>query len=119
MRELDTSVVVECLEATRLEPLDVLVERVDEHPEGQVSLELRCRPIQDELAARVSAGRKLSEQTGLADPGLTHQRERSRPPTLELDQHVVEQTARLGAPNELLAIRNHIRPREHKPATRT
>ena len=42
--ELGTNVVSKCLEATRLKPLDVLVKRIDEHPEGQVSLELRCRP---------------------------------------------------------------------------
>ena len=75
--ELGTNVVFKCLEATRLKPLDVLVKRIDEHPEGQISLELRCRPVEDELPTRVSASRKLSEQTGLADPGLTDQRERS------------------------------------------
>ena len=76
MRELGTNVIFERLEATRLKPPDVLVERVDEHPEGQVPLELGCRPVQDELPTPVSASRELSEQTGLADPGLAHQRER-------------------------------------------
>jgi hypothetical protein len=77
VRELGTNVVAECLEATRLKPLDVLVERVNEHPEGQISLEFRCRPAEDQLPTRVSASRKLSEETGLADPGLTQQREHS------------------------------------------
>ena len=36
-----TGVVVQELQAARLEPLQVLVERVDEHPEGQVTLQLR------------------------------------------------------------------------------
>ena len=111
MRELGTNVVVECLEATRLKPLDVLVERVDEHPEGQVSLELRCRPVEHELPTRVGASRELGEQTGLADPGLTHQRERGRPPTIELGKRGVEHAARLGAPNEMLAYRGHLRSR--------
>jgi hypothetical protein len=109
VRELGTNVVFECLEATRLKPLDVLVERVDEHPERQISLELRCRPVEDELPTLVSARRELSEQAGLADPGLTHQRERNRPPTVELGKRVVEHAARLGAPNEVLAYRDHFR----------
>jgi hypothetical protein len=107
VRELGTNVVVECLEATRLKPRDVLVERVDEHPEGQISLKLRCRPGEDELPTRVSASRKLNEQTGLANPGLTHQHERSRPPTVELGKDIVEHAARLCSPNELLAYRDH------------
>jgi hypothetical protein len=110
-RQLATNIVVECLEATRLEPRDVLVECVDEHPEGQISLKLRCRPVEDQLPPRVSASRKLNKQTGLTDPGLTHQRERSRPPTLQLGKRVFEHTARLGAPNELLAYRDHSRSR--------
>jgi hypothetical protein len=109
VRELGTNVVFECLEAARLKPLDVLVERVDEHPEGQISLKLRCRPVEDELPTLVSASRKLSEQAGLADPGLTHQRKRSRSPTVQLGKGVVEHAARLGAPNELLAYRDHFR----------
>ncbi len=111
MRELGANVVFECLEATWLEPLDVFVKRVDEHPEGQISLELGCRPVKDELSTRVSASRELREQTGLADPGLTHQRKRYRPPTVELGKRTVEHAARLGAPDELLAYRNHIRSR--------
>ena len=110
-RQLGADVVVECLEAMRREPRDVLVERVDEHPERQIPLELRCRPVQDELPTRVRPSHKLGEQTGLADPGLTHQRERGRPPTVELGERVVEHTARLGAPDELLAHRHHFRSR--------
>jgi hypothetical protein len=110
-RQLGTNIVVECLEATRLEPRNVLVERVDEHPEGQVSLKLRCRAVEDELPTRVGAGRKLSEETGLADPRLTDQRERPRPPTVEVRKCVVEHAARLCAPNELLAYRDHFRSR--------
>jgi hypothetical protein len=90
---------------------DVLVKCVDEYPEGQISLELRCRPVQDELPTRVSASRELSEQSGLADPGLTRQSERSRPPAVELGKRVVEYAARLCAPHELLADRDHLRSR--------
>ncbi len=118
MSELGTNVVFKCLEATRLKPLDVLVKRIDEHPEGQISLELRCRPVEDELPTRVSASRELSEQTGLADPGLTHQRERGGPPTVELGKRGIEHAARLGAPNEVLAYQSHIRSGEHKSGAR-
>ena len=63
------------------------------------------------MPTRIGPGRKLGEQTGLADPRLTHQRERSGPPAVELGEHVVEHTARLGAPNEVLAYRDHFRSR--------
>jgi hypothetical protein len=77
----------------------------------QVSLELRCRPVEDELPARVSASRQFCEQAGLADSRLAHQRERRRPPTIELGKRVVEDAARLCAPNEPLAYRDHFRSR--------
>ena len=108
-RQLGTNIIVECLEATRLKPRDVLVERVHEHPEGQVALKLRCRPGEDELPPRVSASRKLDEQTGLADPGLTDQHERSRPPAVELGEGIVDHAARLCAPYKLLAYGDHCR----------
>jgi hypothetical protein len=110
VRELATNVVVHRLEATRRKPLDVLVERVDEHPERQVSLELRCRPAENEVPMRITPGRKLREETRLADPWLTHKRKRSGPPAVQFGEHVIEHTASLGAPNKLLAYRNHFRP---------
>ena len=42
---------------------------------------------------------------------LAHQRERTRPPTVELGKRVVEHAGRLGAPNELVAFRGHFRSR--------
>jgi hypothetical protein len=62
------------------------------------------------MPARISPRRKLREETRLADAWLTHQRKRSGPPAVQLREHVIEHTARLGAPNELLAYRNHFRP---------
>jgi hypothetical protein len=61
VRQLGTDVVVEWLEATRLEPLDVLVERVDERTERQLSLEFGCRPGENQLPTHGSASPKLFE----------------------------------------------------------
>ena len=67
--ELGEHVVAEALEPAWLQALDVRVDRVDEHAEGQVALELRGRAGQDEMALVVGAPRQLGEQVGLADPG--------------------------------------------------
>ena len=108
-RQLGSDVVVERIEAARLEPRHVLVERIDEHPERQVSLELRGRPVEDERPTRVSTSRELTEEARLADARLAHQRERGRPPGFGLGESGVEHAARLGAPDELLATRDHFR----------
>jgi hypothetical protein len=62
------------------------------------------------VPTRIGPSRKLREETRLADPWLTHQRKPSGPPAVQLGEHVIEHTASLGAPNELLAYRNHFRP---------
>ncbi len=108
-RQLGSDVVVERLEAARLEPRHVLVERIDEHPEGQVSLELRGRPVEDQRPTRVSTSRELTEQARLADARLAHQREGARPPGFGLGESGIEHAASLGAPNEVLATRDHFR----------
>ncbi len=90
MGELGANIVVERLEAPRRKPLHVLVERVDEHPERQVSLELRRRPAENEMPTRIGAGGELREKAGLADAWLTHERKRSRPPPLQPREHVIE-----------------------------
>ncbi len=113
VRQLGPNVLVECLEAKRLEALNVLLERIDEQPERQISLELRCRSVEHELPARVGATRELREESGLADPGLTHQHERSGSPAPQPDKRVIECSACLGAPNELLANRSHF-PRSRR-----
>src|SRR5262249_60511072 len=46
VRKLGLHITVESSEPSRFEALKVLVERVDEHSERQVSLELRRRPRQ-------------------------------------------------------------------------
>ena len=110
MRQLGADVALECFEATRPKPLDILVERVDEHPERQIALEFRCRPGQNQVALHVGPSPKLFEQASLAHSGLTQKGKRARPPPFQLAEGIIERTARLGAPNELLACRGHFRP---------
>ena len=70
MRELRQDVLVQLLQATRIEPTQVLVERIHENRERKVSLELRRGPRQDEPAVRIGATGELCEQAALPDPGL-------------------------------------------------
>ena len=57
----------------RLEPSEVLVERVHEDRERQVALELRCGAGEDELPPRVRASGELGQQARLADARLADQ----------------------------------------------
>ena len=74
----------------RLESLDVLVERVDEDPERQITLELRGGSGEDELLASVGAGGELGEQPRLADTGLAHDFDRRGQPAVELGKGVIK-----------------------------
>src|SRR5438552_17158650 len=78
MGELRTDVAIQELQAARLEPLDVLIECIHEHPEGQVTLQLRCAAREHELATLNRATRELGVHTGLADAWLDHQLDRGR-----------------------------------------
>jgi hypothetical protein len=95
VRELRAHVRVEVLEAQapRLDALDVVVERVDEHPEREVAIEVRARASQDDVAARLGASSELGKQPRLADAGLPDDLHRARPsrargvkPAVELRQ---------------------------------
>ena len=68
--ELGERVLVEVGELVRRQALQVLVQRIDEHGEGQLALELGCAPRVHEPAAPVGAEAKLGEQAGLADSRL-------------------------------------------------
>ncbi len=75
--ELCARVVVERGEATWVEPVQVLVERIDEDPERQVGLELGRAARQDQAALRVGAGLERAQQPRLADPRLAGDRDGS------------------------------------------
>ena len=85
--ELGADVVVERVEPPRLEPLDVLVERVDEDPERQVALELRRASRRARGArARRRARPSSASRRVLPIPGSPTQLERAERPALELGE---------------------------------
>ncbi len=70
MGELGSHLLVETFEPPRLDALDVLVEGVDEDPEGEVSFEVGAQAHQDDVSAGIGASGEFRQQPGLADPGL-------------------------------------------------
>jgi hypothetical protein len=88
--------------------LEVFVERIDEHRERQVPLELRRGSREYELAQRIGASRKLGEETGLADPRFAPHLERSRLTVVEPGKRVIDRQELLGTPNELLRKQCHV-----------
>ena len=111
MGELGADVVVESLEAVRLEPVDVLVERVDEDPERQVAFELGGGSAEDELTALVRARRELREQAGLADSGLADELDRCGATLFQVGEELVERAELRGTSDEMLGNGHLVRPR--------
>lgn len=74
--ELCADIILEVVQALRIQAVDVLVERVDEDPERQVELELPGSPREDEVPARVGTDSELGEKPRLADSGLPDHFER-------------------------------------------
>src|SRR5689334_14944472 len=74
MAELNAIGLVKPSQATRLKPPEVLIERVNEDPERQVSLELRRAPGQHQIPPSLGARTQLGQQMRLPDPRLTHKR---------------------------------------------
>src|SRR5918996_5246576 len=90
-----------------LEALQILVERIDEHPVRQVPLELRSGPRENEVPTGIGAGGELGEKARLADSGLTRNLERGRLPIREIGKSAIERAEFLGAPHDLLADEGH------------
>src|SRR5215210_9335340 len=101
----------------RLEPSDVLLERVDEHPERQVSLELRRRAGEDEVPGRLGLAGELAEQARLADPWLADEHDRRRAALVELGQKITERAELGGASDEMLG-NSHICDTHDRSAAR-
>ena len=115
LRERVAGPVVECIEAVRLEPPDVFVERVDEDPEGEIALELGCRPAEDEVPMRIGPSGGLGEQASLPDARFADQCERGRRWSVsQAEERLVEDAARLGASNEVLARADHVGSAQHR-----
>ena len=68
--ELARHVVVEGAQHGRLERSEVVVQRVDDQPERDVSLELGRAAVQDQIATVLATPAQLREQARLADAGL-------------------------------------------------
>ena len=105
--ELRPGFVAQAAQALRREPGDVLLQRVDERPEGQVALELRRAAGEHELSAGLGAPSELRQQAGLADPRLARELDRARPPPLDLVKRGVERAELRGAPDEVLGEVGH------------
>ena len=108
-RQLSPHLVVQRVEPVGREPFRVLLDRVHEHPERHVSLELRRRPDEHEMPARVGLGGELGEQARLADAGLADQHDRRRSAPVEFIEKTVERAEFVGAPDELLGSLSHFR----------
>ena len=57
--ETVADVVVEPDEPVALQALEVIVERINEQPKGEIAFQLRSRPREHEMAPCVGAARKL------------------------------------------------------------
>ena len=96
------------LQASRVEPTQVLVERIDENRERKVSLELRRGSRKDEPALRIGATGELCEQATLPDPGLADELDRSGvAAAIDLGEDLLERTEFLGTSHKLIGKQGH------------
>jgi len=95
------------LQATRVEPTQVLVECIDENRERKVSLEFRRGSRKDEPALCIGATGELREQAALPDPGLAYELDRSGVAAIDLGEDLLERTEFLGASYELIGKQGH------------
>ena len=106
-RQLRPHVVLDRLEAARLEGADVLVERVHEDPEREVDLELRGTPGEDDLAGVVGERGELGDQPRLADSRLSEDRQRRRSRVRQPAHSTVQRVDFIDSSDELLGDRGH------------
>ena len=71
-------------EAKRVDPLDVLVEGIDEQPEREIALQLSGTAREDGVATCVGTFGELGQKAGLSDSRLAHELERRGLPRVEL-----------------------------------
>lgn len=91
---------VEPLQPSRIEPLDVVIKRIDEHPVGEVLLEFGAGSGQNDVTARGRTGAQLKQQPALPDARGTNQLDRPRRPVLERRQSSVKCVQLSGASNK-------------------
>jgi hypothetical protein len=107
LREFRQDVLAQTLQAARIEPTQVVIERIDENRERKVSLELRRRTPKDEPSPRIGAARELCEQAALPDPGLAYELDRSGVAAVDLGEELLERTELLGTSHELVSKWGH------------
>ena len=110
VRELRQDLFVQILQATRIEPTQVLVERIHEHRERKVSFQLRRGSRKDEPAVRICATGELGEQSALPDPGLAYELDGRCAPEIDLGEGLLERTELLGTSHELAGKQGHFLP---------
>jgi hypothetical protein len=99
--------VVEYGEPVRLQARDVFVQRIDEHGERQVALELRRRTGQNEVPARPGASGELPQEPRLADPGFARQLDRAGTASVHLVEDPFERSELVGPPHEVPGKQGH------------
>ena len=94
-------------QATRVEPAQVLVERVHEDRERKVSLELRRGACKDEPALAYRRERR-TRRAGASSRSRARRRARSRRRRpIDLGEHLVERPELLGAADEVIGKQGH------------
>ena len=100
MPELGLDGVVERSEPARLQVRNVLIQRIDEHRERQVVLELRRRAGQNEVPPRSGANGDLMQQPSLADPRFADHLDRAGTASIQLVEDPLQRTKLVCPPHE-------------------
>ena len=95
-------VVIKSRQPLGLQPLHVLVDRIHEHGEGHVALELRCRTGENELCALLRAKANLLEQACFANSGLAYQLDGTWPPSIQVVEDALDAAELVHASDELV-----------------
>ena len=115
LAELGAHLVIEATQPPRLKALDVVVERVHEHPERQVALLLGPASAEHQHPVSLDAIPELGQQPGLPDPRRAEQLDRGGLAGLETAERRDEPIELRGATYEIVRKLLHIPHREHRP----
>jgi hypothetical protein len=96
MSELGSDLLVKVVQTSRLDALDVLVDRINEDPEGEIAFEVCAGTRENYVTAGTGARSEMGQQARLADPCCADDLDRSGAALLKLVERVVE-LLKLGA----------------------
>ncbi len=105
--ELAAAVTIELRQPVAVEGEQVLVERVDEDPVGQIALQLRGASEQDETAALLGTAPDLGQEPRLAEAGIARDLDHGGLPRQCLGERVLEQRELLRPSDQLSHTRRH------------